>query len=265
MRYAALTLLLLLPGCLGQCQAVGGGAMGGGGGGAIRWPTYTPASDPTPPGAPTHWYAAWKETGFADNDPVATAQDFGSAGLDATQGTADSRPTWQENRIGGQPTFFGDGTDDFLRTAATSSVTQTFTTCAVFAYAAVSGFSTSEAITDGSSTASGFVGAHNTGAVRLLAGSNGTSSLIMSLTEAHWVCATFDGASTTVTLDGADATVDPGTGGLDGVTLFTRASGAGSGVYMGGDIAEVIVWDTPITHSDFGTYASERYGATWPK
>lgn len=58
--------------------------------------------------------AARLETGYVNNDPMATLVDFSSAGNDFTQGTSGNRPLYQTGVLNGQPGFFFDGTDDYV-------------------------------------------------------------------------------------------------------------------------------------------------------
>lgn len=64
------------------------------------------------------WLAAWKETGFVNNDPMATLTDFSTAGHNFAQSTAGSKPLYQTGILNSQPGFFFDGTDDFVNAAA---------------------------------------------------------------------------------------------------------------------------------------------------
>ena len=58
--------------------------------------------------------AARLETGYSNNDPMATLVDFSTAGNDFTQGTGASQPLYQTGVLNGQPGFFFDGTDDYV-------------------------------------------------------------------------------------------------------------------------------------------------------
>jgi len=62
--------------------------------------------------------APWKETGFSNNDPVATATDFSTHGRNFTQATSGSRPLYKTGIMNGQPAFLFDGVDDFLSASA---------------------------------------------------------------------------------------------------------------------------------------------------
>jgi hypothetical protein len=64
------------------------------------------------------WLAAWKETGYSNNDPMATLVDFSGDGHDFTQATSGSRPLYQTGVLNSQPGFFFDGTDDYAEIAA---------------------------------------------------------------------------------------------------------------------------------------------------
>lgn len=66
----------------------------------------------------TLWLAAWKETGFADNDPMATLTDFSSSGHNFTQATSGKRPLYKTGALNSQPGFYFDGTDDWVSCAA---------------------------------------------------------------------------------------------------------------------------------------------------
>lgn len=64
------------------------------------------------------WIAAWKETGYANNDPVTGPVDFSSNARTFTQATSGKRPLYQTSVLNSQPGFLFDGTDDYWDIAA---------------------------------------------------------------------------------------------------------------------------------------------------
>jgi len=58
---------------------------------------------------------------LANNDASATWENLGSSGLDVTQGTAGSRPTYKTAVVGGQPTVSFDGGDTLADAAANAA------------------------------------------------------------------------------------------------------------------------------------------------
>lgn len=74
-----------------------------------------PISEYTPndhgPAAVKWWIAARKES-FADGDAVATATDWSSSAINATQSTAANRPTFKTEIVNGNAVFRADGVND---------------------------------------------------------------------------------------------------------------------------------------------------------
>ena len=60
------------------------------------------------------WWAARKETGFTNNDPVSVATDWSGNGLNLTQTVASKKPLYLTGQKNGQPAFAADGVDDFF-------------------------------------------------------------------------------------------------------------------------------------------------------
>lgn len=70
------------------------------------------------------WYNASAITGLANNDPVATWTDLSPSGIDATQSTPASRPTFQTNVINGLPVVGFDANAQFMGVGSLSALTQ---------------------------------------------------------------------------------------------------------------------------------------------
>lgn len=62
--------------------------------------------------------AARLETGYVNNDAMATLVDFSSAGNDFTQATGGNKPLFKTGVLNSQPGFYFDGTDDWVECAA---------------------------------------------------------------------------------------------------------------------------------------------------
>lgn len=70
------------------------------------------------------WLAAWKETGFSDNDAMATVTDFSGNGRHFTQSTSGRRPLYKTNTLNSQPSIRFDGSDDYVEATAFMSGTE---------------------------------------------------------------------------------------------------------------------------------------------
>lgn len=64
--------------------------------------------------SPTLWIESRKETSYADTDAVPTATDWSGNGNDATQGTASAQPAYVASGLGGLPSYYFDGSTDFM-------------------------------------------------------------------------------------------------------------------------------------------------------
>lgn len=79
--------------------------------------------EPLPPGSPELWFAAGKETAYADGDPVSAMTNFGSLGASAnmSQGSPSLQPTYRtplaSGLINDSPGIVFDGTEQ-IATAA---------------------------------------------------------------------------------------------------------------------------------------------------
>ena len=132
MRTALLSLALLASSCAGTCSAMGGGSMAAGaiGGGsigpgaALSGPVVIDSGDAcgSPPGTPSLHYAARLETEYANTDPVPTATDQGSLGVNAAQATGSAQPTFVADCINGLPCYSFDGGDSLFTGEAAFSM-----------------------------------------------------------------------------------------------------------------------------------------------
>jgi hypothetical protein len=64
------------------------------------------------------WLAAWKETGFSNNDAMGTLTDFSGNARHFTQATGGNKPLYKTGVLNSQPGFYFDGTDDWVECSA---------------------------------------------------------------------------------------------------------------------------------------------------
>jgi hypothetical protein len=74
-------------------------------------PTIAEAVDPDL----SLWLAAYKETGFSNNDAMSQLTDFSGNARHFTQGTGSAQPLYQTGVLNSQPGFFFDGSDDYVQ------------------------------------------------------------------------------------------------------------------------------------------------------
>lgn len=207
------------------------------------------------------WLAA-DDLALSDGDPVGTWADLSGAGNDATQGSSGQKPTFKTGIINGLPVVRFDGSDDFLASNASMSLT-TRTLIAVIKLAG-SGYRT-------------IVGASSTNALqwRIDSGTGvqtlnrqytaaiGSSSTDVGTSAFRILAATFtDNASHAFYLDGAA----DGSGSHSGTITSGRTATIGTnptaGEWLNGDLAELIAYDSVLGSGDLGAvtaYLQAKY------
>jgi hypothetical protein len=223
---------------------------------------WLPASEAAPAGpafVPTdlatleHWYDADQIEGLNDADPVATWPDLvGTA--DATQGTATNRPLYRANGLNGASVDF-DGSDNFMN-AAGVSVSQPDT---IFVVVSVDDpFITGRTTFDGATSRQALYWATNW---FMYAGSAEVDSGDAVTTGAHYLVATFNGASSSLRLDGAEiATGNPGAAALTSMNIGTFN---GSGQFFPGHIKQIGICSEAVAGDDLTsleTYLADKAG-----
>lgn len=215
---------------------------------------------PDYPAAPTIHYAGRLETSFVDNDPVGTLKDFGSLGQDATQATGSQQPTFQSPcDVGGtnQPCIDSDG-GDFLQTAAFAAQSQPATACGVWGYTVDSNMYLSDGITLTDRNTIFRAGSQ----IRFYAGSNISTGVDIPINTLNWTCATFNGASSRITINGTEYTGNPGTETLTGVTLLAAANQTVTAEVL---FSEWVFFNSDVDHAAAAETFDCHYGAGWPK
>ena len=215
---------------------------------------------PDYPAAPAIHYAGRLETSFVDNDPVGTLTDFGSLGQDATQATGSQQPTFQSPcDVGGtnQPCIDSDG-GDFLQTATFAAQTQPATVCGVWGYTVDS----TMYLSDGIATSNRNTIFRVSSEVRAFAGSSIFTAADISINTLNWTCATFNGASSRITINGTEYTGNAGTQALTGVTLLAAFNVSATAEIL---FSEWLLFNGDVDHADAAETFDCYYGAGWPK
>lgn len=262
-RTAFIVALLALSGCLTECGAVGHGVIGRGvvsdgaiGGGAVGGrPSGVDCG--AVPGSPSYLFDA-DEIAQADATAVATWEDLGSLGSDASQATPSARPTLQVPCEGGGVLNSANCVDfdggDSLKDSGVSLMAQPNLAFAVYRFDTSTGTVFDDEngnhrniIYQASGRHTAFAGANLLGA---------------TVTTGQWVAtvASFDSTNSFIRVNGSETTGNPSTAGLSGITLGAFNTGA---VALDGAIAIVGFYDDAggVTADDIETYLSCRYGS----
>ena len=218
------------------------------------------------------WLKADAIGGLANTDPVVTWEDSSSANNDADQGTAGNRPTYRTNVINGKPVVRFDGTDDYLQVDPELNTAEgDLTVIAVIRPTSVGGIETF--YSEGSSTddlqlrVARINGATPKAEAAHLntAGDNittiGTTTILDNtayLVTAKWTATTqviyLAGTQEDSDAFGSAPTVD-----RTAIGCLLRAA---AGDFFGGDIAELIVYDSALSDANRGTvetYLTTKY------
>ncbi len=200
-----------------------------------------------------------KTTGAVnDGDVIGAWDDRSGKNRDVLQSTTVDKPTLRLNVRNGKPIIRFDGVSDFLQ-ASYADIAQPYVRFVVLE----SDGGNLEHIINSVDSNSAVIFVFNAAGVKfhIFAG----SSIIGPLLDTNWHILTgvFNGASSSIRLDGSATLGDAGVTAIDGgATIGALNTGAGN--FFGGDIAEVLDY-TNINTSEIELieqYLSDRYGIT---
>jgi hypothetical protein len=200
---------------------------------------------------------------LANNDPIATWDNLGSSGLDVTQGTAGSRPTYKTAVVGGQPVVRLDGGDAMLAATASDWIflhNGVSASIDVTASLTNTGSNVFVATSAGTSLSTGIGFRTHTNAVESVFLSNGASLVINSSSAINiFTINTFN--NFTITLAATD-TPDL-TGYVNGSSALTATAASfssgnpagamqvgqstGGGSIMTGDLFKILIYSSVLT------------------
>lgn len=220
------------------------------------------------------WWRA-DSLGLSDAAAVSSWANSAAGGAAAVQATGANQPTLQTGEINGRPIVRFDGTNDHLVSTASASLAAT-TLVAVVKPVDVVNTHTVRGAGDGTSgSGSGALQYRISGGrqslVRQATAEVGTTSnTTLSTTSFSIITATFTNATSYAfylngTADGGGShaeTLAPGAGTTIG---FNRDTGDTGGEYLGGDLAELIIYSSVLStenRSRVHSYLSDKYGIT---
>lgn len=224
------------------------------------------------------WFAAHLETGFNDDDAVATWTDRSGNGRNATQATGTKRPLYKTNIISGKPVLRFDNTDDCLTTAAidfsgTAGLTLFVVTVNITSATDRIIFETSATAATNAGAIQLFRATANTVSASHRGGSSSSFTTTGTVTSAATVMSSiFDRSlatnEVTIWLNGSTAGTrvnnnQAGNHGNHAANIGSRNNGAS--LPLGGDIAEIILYDTALSSDNrllVERYLGAKYGIT---
>jgi hypothetical protein len=171
------------------------------------------------------WWPAYGITGLSDDDVIGTFPDQSGNGNDLTQATAGKKPLYKVNVKNGYPTVRFDGADDYLQGAFGATIAQPVT---YFIALRIITAASNKYIMAGDDATNrvDMYSDSSTNCWSVYAG-GGVVSLTVVDTNWHYVIAIFNGASSSIRLDGsAIRSGNVGTNSLDGLTLGAYSTGA---------------------------------------
>jgi hypothetical protein len=222
-----------------------------------------------PPGTPSLWFSAQNidglsNTSLVDGQTLATWVNLGSLGASGNvlQAVAGMKPAFKlvasAGKLGNKSCVRSDGAR-WMQSGALTTLTQPNLVAAVAMTTSVAaGF---RWITDGRTSERNIVGQNGT-PVEAFANSFVQPVNGWAANSYQSVNVNFNGAVSIGRLDGvAGSAVNPGTGGLDGITLFSDLAG---GSLWTGDIVEVLIYTGggQPTAAQVEAYFVSAYGAT---
>jgi hypothetical protein len=207
---------------------------------------------------PVMWVKADAGAGTNDGDVVTTWTDQSGNANSPTQATANAKPTYQTNEVNGKPVVRGDGGDS-LKVAFT--LNQPCSYLFVFKMVAEGD---SKTVFDGNAVNAGrfteTVAASDT--FRIFAGA-GLNIVHPAVAGFAIGTATFNGASSRVSIGATVATGNSGAANPGGITLFANGNGLEAGNL---DIAEMIMFSGALSDANYnliGSYLGTKYALTW--
>jgi hypothetical protein len=200
--------------------------------------------------------------GVSDGAALASLVDL--TGLTLSQATSGKRPTYVASpaNLNSKPAIRFDGVDDFLQSAAITSVAAPISLFVVGVWRAIP---TTAFVFDGSVSATARLALYKiAGGIALFAGSNLTDGT--PVVNTAYIYSGVNGVSGAGTLrvNAINATVSgsPGTGGFTGVTLGADKGGASPAQI---DIAEAFAFSGALTQTEINTvqnYLAAKYAIT---
>lgn len=199
------------------------------------------------------------ETGYSDSDPVSTFTDQGSNGVDLTQGVGSAQATFESPCTGlaGHDCYSFDGGDFGSELEATfGSYAQSNLICVVHRSTTDTGNPRMVAgITSRNDLFVSTVG----GLYAIYGGTQAITSVPHSTGTWSVACATFNGASSSITAAGSSETgLSAGTDNLAGLAVGVSHSRASA--FFTGRLARVVGWDSGGTEADAVSVLNCVYG-----
>jgi hypothetical protein len=251
-------LALGVPASAQSIRAMEPGTTRVGGGRMAAMPT--PASTTLAiPGAPYAFYEAARETVYANNDPVGSATDQSGNGRHLTQATTSLRPTYRatcaSGKLGDLPCYdFPDGTD-WMQVSFGATLAKPTLICGVVMWESGSNAYVWDGIVVGSRH--GMLTLASTTTWNAFAGTALAGATYATL-RYDVVCSVYNGASSTVVVNGSSTAGNSGTHDLTGLTLGGNYV---PGSLWRGKVAAVGIWRDGTTAAQVLTYFTSRFGA----
>lgn len=231
---------------------------------------HYPLDTGIPPGSPYLWYDAQDinllgNAGVANNDPVGTWKNKGSAGAvgDVVQAVGAAKPTFKAIATAGKLNNLSgvsfDSSDDVL-VAAGLSLNQAYMVAIVVLVTTTNNCT----IYRSGAPLSPTLVVDAVGPLWLIAaGTSRDTNLAPTANQYHMVLTTFAGASTVFRANKVTGVVaSPGTNGGSGFSLGSDSTGAQQ---MTGTIVECLAWNAPPAINAIEAYFDGKYGAAWPQ
>lgn len=204
------------------------------------------------------WFDASQITGKVDGDVMPSWSDLSGNARDAAQATAAKQPLYKTAIQNGKPVVRFDGVDDFMQTASTFTINQPNTIImAAFNRAPTA---TLKMIQDGAVSGARQTLRRQSTQYSMYAGGVYVTQPGTSVPAWDVLTMVMNGASSALYSGGVSIlTGNPGTGGLQGVTLAANYVGTEAGNH---DIAEYLSYNSALSTAD--RQAVERYlGTKW--
>ncbi len=206
-------------------------------------------------------------TWLADGSGVETWADAVGNTYPVVQATADSRPTFQTNELGGKPVLRGDGIDDFLRNSSFSELNSTdFTIIAVARNNNAEPPTVEKIFELSNGTTSGLIDIRYLQTAEAVTfNSNGTTIGRVGIVTTDYNIFSVYKSGTTIgfavnSSSFATATDSSTITGIDTLTVFGNRLG---GQLLEGEIAEILIWKNALPAAQTTsilTYLSNKYG-----
>jgi hypothetical protein len=212
------------------------------------------------------WLDADAIEGLNDGDPVTTWEDQSGQGHDFAQPTASAKPTYQTNELNGKPIVRFDGTDDFLR--RTDNDVGAFGTDPFSIFIVIQTTDSTARILLKENEAGGGDGLYIYGDGNDYLYWNGTTGIAIGASDSsfHLIAVTRSGTGAGGLVpyyDAAAQTAGTESRTLSGTTTLYIGTTNDDPVYLAGDIAEIIIYDSALSQANRESvedYISNKYG-----